>query len=123
MGNNRREDTASDLMDITVKIDGSPLTLRIHRDDERHLRMAATDFNRVYALYRDRYSGNATSVHELLQYTALHFAAQVAEMRIAHSEEALLKRLQAIDDRLEQALYPTTAPSDDETIVKDTPQL
>lgn len=99
-------DRAYNQLDINLKIDDLTVSLTIDRDDEQHLRSAATEVNRVLSLYRDRYGSPSTSDKELVLYTALHFAAQVRKVQIKEQDLALRQRLDKLKDKIEAALYP-----------------
>ncbi len=93
-------------LDITVKVDGDIISLKIDRPDEQHIRTAAYEVNRILALYKAKYGNEHTSDVELLRYTALHFAAQVEEMKAKEREQAVRQRLELLKEKLDTALYP-----------------
>ncbi|MDO4771743.1 cell division protein ZapA [Porphyromonas sp.] len=107
--NNTKAAKPYNKLDITVKVDGSIISLKIDRGDEQYIRSGATELNRVLGLYRQRYGDGATSEIELLRYTALHFASIVEEARIKAEDQALNARLATLKEKLEMALYPHPA--------------
>ena len=93
-------------LDITVKLGGEVISLKIDREDERYIRSGAAEFSRVLGLYRQRYGGVETTEADLLKYTALHFASMVEEARLKAEDQALEARLLVLKEKLDQALYP-----------------
>ena len=98
-------DNSYNRMDINVRVNDTMISLNIDRSEEQSIRAAASEVNRIFSLYRDRYSAS-TDDKELMTYTALHFATVVAEMQIDREDLALKGRLDQLKERLATALYP-----------------
>lgn len=104
--NNAKGTKPYNKLDITVKVGGEVISLKIDRGDEGFIRSGAAELTRILGLYRQKYGGPETSESDLLRYTALHFASMVEEARLKAEDQALEARLTVLKENLEKALYP-----------------
>lgn len=93
-------------LDITVKVGGEVISLKIDREDEGAIRSGAVALSRVLELYRRKYGEAETTEADLLRYTALHFASIVEDARLKAEDQALGIRLEQLRDKLDEVLYP-----------------
>jgi Cell division protein ZapA. len=93
-----------DKMTIKLNLAGKEYPLRIEREEEQNMRLAAKLLESKLSQYQGHFDDNKLDVKDFLSFVALQFAYEYVKLNEDKSIEPLLEKIQELNTDLESFL-------------------